>query len=305
ELHNPYGITETCVDVSRWRCRRERRGEAVSLGTPMGNYQVYVLDDIHEPVGPRLRGEMHVGGEGVAYGYHDKPRRTARAFIPDPYDETPGATIYRSGDLARWDENGELRYLGRKDDQLQLRGIRVELGEIESHLEDAPGVHQAAVRAPDEQEGRAESLVAYVVPSGDRALSPEKLREHLKEHLREATVPGRYVELEELPRNPSGKVDRDALPEPDRILQGGDFDEPETETERKIAAIWKEVLEIDAVGRNVNFFELGGNSLAAVNIHRRLEQAFDRDLQVVDLFDYTSIRQLATFLDESSSSTSS
>ncbi len=294
ELHNPYGITETTVDVSFWECPRERRGEPVSLGRPMGNYDAYTLDRLLAPVPQNRVGEIFVGGAGVTHGYWGMPSRTALAFLPNPYAEEPGARMYASGDLGRWDERGELQYQGRKDNQIQLNGIRIELGEVEAMLSAAPGVQQGAVRTVNEREGRAEGFVAYVVPAEGETPDVPEIRAYLEQHLRKAVIPTRFVVLDEMPRRPSGKIDRDALPEPDQRVGG---EQARSDTEEKVSRIWSEVLGVEEIGRDANFFEVGGTSLKAIKVFRRLKDEFEIDFEVVELFAYPTIGKLAAFLD--------
>ncbi len=304
ELHNPFGITETCVDVTRWKCLPSRQSEAVSLGTPMGNYQVYVLDEWGDSLPPRVSGEIHVGGRGVSYGYWGMPSRTATSFVPDRFSTRRGSRLYRSGDLGLWDDAGELHYRGRKDDQVQLFGIRIELGEVEAHLAAAPGVKQAAVKASDLGESRADELIAYVVPTGEGELDVSAVRAYLETVLRRAVVPTRYIVMDDLPRRPSGKVDRSSLPNP---YEGSPAVQGETSTreavpaeadvKERLKAIWCRVLRVEDVAFDANFFEVGGTSLRAIQVHRQLQEEFEVEIDVVELFGHTTIEQLAGFLE--------
>jgi acyl carrier protein len=206
--------------------------------------------------------------------------------------------MYKTGDLVRWAEDGHLHFLGRKDNQIQLRGIRIELGEIEATLEEAPGIQHAAVRPFEGDDGRVESLVAYVVTEAAHDLDAQALRAHLGEYLPTSVLPGRYVEISDMPRSPAGKIDREGLPEPEKHVRTAEDADLQTGAERLIASIWRDVLDLEQVTRHGNFFEFGGNSLAAVKVHRRLQRQFDKDIDLVHLFEHTTIAQLADFLDE-------
>lgn len=300
ELLNLWGPTEACVYGSWWPSKEDgmQSGtEGVPIGWPLSNVSLYCLDEALSPVPAQARGELYSAGPGLARGYHRKPRETAAAYCPNPHSDEKGARLYKTGDLVRWAEDGYLHFLGRKDSQIQLRGIRVELGEIESHLEAAPVVRNAAVRPVEGDDGRVESLIAYVVLKAGHALDPRTLRDHLGEHLPRSVLPGRYVEIETMPRTPSGKIDRQGLPEPETQDRPMEDISLTTDTERLIAAIWRDVLDLENVGRNANFFEVGGNSLAAVKVHRRLQRHFDREIDLVHLFEHTTVAQLADFIE--------
>ncbi|MFB6375861.1 MAG: amino acid adenylation domain-containing protein, partial [Bradymonadaceae bacterium] len=181
ELINLWGPTEACVYGSWWECGVD--GDGVPIGKPLANYQLYALDDALEPVPPGTYGELYTGGPSLARGYHALPRKTATAYVPDPHGPEKGGRLYKTGDVVWWNDDGELEFVGRKDDQVQLRGLRVELGEIESYLEEAPEVTQAAVRALEADDGRTEALAAYVVFEYGAELEAGELREHLDEYL--------------------------------------------------------------------------------------------------------------------------
>lgn len=299
ELFNLWGPTEACVYGSWWPCRAENEGDEIPIGRPMSNASLYSLDAEMNLVPARVEGELFAAGPGLARGYRGRPRDTADAYRPNPYADERGARMYKTGDLVRWADKGHLHFLGRKDDQIQLRGIRVELGEIEAHLESAPGVRHAAVRPFEGADGRIESLVAYVVTEGEHDLDAQALRTHLAEYLPTSLLPGRYVEISEMPRSPAGKIDRDGLPDPKEHVRTADDVQLQTGTERLIASIWRDVLDLETVPRHGNFFEFGGNSLAAVKVHRRLQRQFDKDIELIHLFEHTTIAQLADFLEAS------
>ena len=296
ELVNLWGPTEACVYASWFPCTSEDP-HTVPIGKPLADYTLLVLDDLQRPVAEGVLAELCVGGDSLARGYHGLPAKTAQAYLPNPFDAAPGARMYRSGDRVAWRPDGVLVFQGRTDDQIQLRGLRVELGEIEFHLERAPGVASAAVTVVYSEDGRAEALQAYVVPIAEAELQPSALREHLAQHIDTAKIPGRFIRLQEMPRTPSGKVDRKNLPTSDDMLRRKDRVAPSTPTEQRIAAIWCELLELSGVGVHENFFELGGHSLLAVRAQGALTQALDVDVPLQLLLDAPTIHRLAAHLD--------
>jgi len=293
---NMYGITETTVHVT-WRWMRE--GDLLHPGvSPIGvalpHLRVCLLGRSGEEVPIGVPGEIHVGGEGVARGYLRRPELTAQRFVPDPRAAAPGSRLYRSGDLARYRPDGELEYLGRIDHQVKIRGFRLELGEIEAVLGRHPEVRDAAVLLREDWPGE-HRLTAYAVPAGSRWPAVEELRAHLREHLPEYMVPAAVVVLEALPLTTNGKLDRRALPAPQRPPETA-YADPEGETERTVAEIWKEVLRTERVGRNDNFFDLGGHSLLMIQVQRKIEQSFGRKVLMLDLFRVPTVSSMATFL---------
>jgi amino acid adenylation domain-containing protein len=298
QLVNMYGITETTVHVTYRPLSFEdlRNGQGSVIGGPIPDLRLYVLDSQLQPVPIGVPGEICVGGAGVARGYLNRPELTRGRFIDDPFSTRPRARIYRSGDLARRLANGDIEYLGRIDQQVKIRGFRIELGEIESVLRSHPGVRDTVAVMREEGEKR---LVAYVVLAGEPACTTAELRDDLKQRLPDYMVPAAWVVLPALPLTPNGKVDRKALPLPsaDAVAElSTAYVAPESEAERKIAAIWQDVLGIAKVGRNSNFFDLGGHSLLLTKIHGQLRQAFNKDIMMVDLFRYTTVRALAQYL---------
>ncbi|HEX8273414.1 MAG TPA: amino acid adenylation domain-containing protein, partial [Longimicrobiaceae bacterium] len=293
ELWNLYGPTETTI----WSTiRRVEPGEgAVPIGTPIANTRVYVLDRGLEPVPPGLAGELYVGGEGVARGYLGRAGLTAGAFVPDPFGGA-GARMYRTGDRARWRADGALEYLGRTDHQVKLRGFRIELGEVEAALRAQAAVREAAAvvveRAPGDQ-----LLVGYVVADAGAAPTPADLRAGLRERLPEHMVPGAFVVLDRFPLTASGKLDRRALPAPERAGGAREGGAPVTPTERAVAAIWEEVLGVTEVGVGDNVFDLGGHSLLLVQVHSRLQERFGRRVELIELFEHRTLGALAAHLD--------
>lgn len=297
-LHDVYGPTETTV----WSTTQlVGEDEPVPIGKPMRNQQVYVLDDHLQPVPIGSVGELWIGGDGVTAGYFRRPELTAERFRPDGFRRgkdgasLPDALIYGTGDLVRFRDDGVLEYLGRKDLQVKVRGYRIELGEIEAALSKHSGIREAVVVARGD--GGDTRLVAYYVA---RTPTPEveALRDHLRLSLPEFMVPSHFVALPDLPRTPNLKVDRKALPAPEAVASGqrAQVVSAADETEDAILAIWKQALGIDEVGVEDNFFDSGGHSILAVKVHREIVQRLGVELQVTDLFRFTTVRALARHL---------
>ncbi|HKV12999.1 MAG TPA: non-ribosomal peptide synthetase, partial [Thermoanaerobaculia bacterium] len=298
EVHNLYGPTETTVYSLGQRI--EPGEERPPIGRPLGNTEAYLLDASLEPVPPGARGEIFLGGDGVALGYWRRPDLTAERFLPDPLGSRPGGRLYRTGDLARHRRDGSVDYLGRSDHQVKVRGVRIELGEIEEALRAHPEVAQAvaAVRDARDRGPGGRQLIAWLVPvAGGPAGGPSasELRRFLAERLPEAMIPAVFVPLAALPLNQNGKVDRRALPAPEagRPRLDSDYAAPRTPVEKTLAAIWQEVLGHERIGVHDNFFELGGSSLLLVEIEARLREAFHREIPIVEMFRHPTIRSLA------------
>ncbi|MFF8382070.1 amino acid adenylation domain-containing protein [Streptomyces kanasensis] len=298
-LVNMYGITETTVHVTHHRLTRAdlddpRRGSVI--GTPLADLRVHLLDAGGRPVPPGATGEMYVSGAGVAGGYLDRPGLTAERFLDDPHGP-PGTRMYRSGDLARRRPDGTLDYLGRADAQIQLRGFRVEPGEIEAVLATHPGVTRAAVVARRSENG-ALHLVAYTVPSGGAPVSPAELRAHAAVHLPEHMVPSACVPVDALPLTANGKLDVRALPAPD-FTAAATGTRPETPQQALVCRLFEEVLKLprETVGTDVNFFDLGGDSLLATRLLARLRHETGAEIPITALFGTPTPAALARRLD--------
>ncbi|HEU0013521.1 MAG TPA: amino acid adenylation domain-containing protein [Longimicrobium sp.] len=293
-LFNLYGPTENSVISTAAEVAPDAPG-LPPIGRPVHNHRAYVLDAALAPVPVGVAGELYVAGAGLARGYLGRAGQTAAAFVPDPFAAEPGARMYRTGDRVRWLADGELEFLGRADEQVKLRGYRIEPGEIEAALLAHPRVAQAAVVVRGE--GGARRLVAYVAPgAGDDTPPVSELRAHLGERLPDYMVPAAFVALPELPLSPNGKVDRRRLPEPaaqDRAPAAA----PQSALERRIAAVWRELLEVEEVGLDDNFFELGGHSLLIARMQARLREALEREVSIVDLFQFPSVGALAAHLE--------
>jgi amino acid adenylation domain-containing protein len=271
---NMYGITETTVHSMYRPITLDDLSSGVGsvIGVPIPDLQIYLVDDQLKPVPQGEAGEICVGGEGVARGYLNRDDLTAQRFLPDPFSSKPGARMYRSGDLARYSDRGEMEYLGRMDHQVKIRGFRVELGEIESALNRHPSIRESVVIA-QEGEGGDKRLTAYVVAKG-AAPTVTELREHLGRRIPEYMIPALFMFLTALPLNTNGKVDRRALPAPDGARPELDksFVPPRNETEKTLADIWSEVLNVVKVGVLDNFFELGGDSIRSIAVLSKAQE---------------------------------
>jgi amino acid adenylation domain-containing protein len=295
ELQNGYGPTETSIDVTCWVCHpAQHHQRSVPIGRPIASAQIYLLDANSEPVPVGVPGEIHIGGACLARGYLGQPESTAQKFIPHPFSIEPGARLYKSGDVARYLPDGNIEFLGRSDNQVKIRGYRIELGEIEAVLAQHPSIREALVLALDDAPG-AKRLVAYVVSAQDAALSTAELREFLRARLPEYMLPSVFVSLPEMPLTPNGKIDRRALPKPERLRPewSNGFIAPRTPIEEMLAGIWREVLKLEEVGAGDNFFELGGHSLLATQVISRVREAFQVDIPLRALFEAATVAELA------------
>jgi amino acid adenylation domain-containing protein len=296
-IHNLYGPTETTV----WSlAQRIERGARISIGRPLANTEAYLLDRRLRPVPLGSSGEICLAGEGVAAGYWRRPDLTAERFVPDPFGTRPGGRLYRTGDLARQRPAGTLDFLGRLDHQVKVRGVRVELGEIEAALQSHPAVAETVVVVREETSGDRR-LVAYVVAAertAEGTLAAGDLRRYLAERLPEAMVPAAFVTLSALPLTHNGKVDRRSLPAPggDRPALENAFVAPRTPGERAVAAVWRTALGRERIGIHDNFFDLGGNSLLLVEVETRLREVLDSDVPIVQMFRNPTIHGLARAL---------
>lgn len=291
-LTNGYGPTENTTFTTTHELTLERTDgkTAIPLGRPIAHTQVYVLDQFMHPVPPGTPGELYAGGDGVGEGYLKRDDLTAASFLPDPFRVTPGALLYRTGDLASFDADGVLRYLGRIDGQVKIRGFRIELGEIESALCRHAKVRQAAARVIEE--GGAKRIAAYVV--ADSALEGDTLalKTHLAQHLPKYMLPAYVVFLPALPLTRNGKLDARRLPPPAPPPAPRAAD-PANDLEREIAALWAQVLRVAQPGIDDNFFDLGGDSLLLARVHQQLRARGHATLAIVDLLNYPTIRALA------------
>jgi amino acid adenylation domain-containing protein len=287
---NLYGPTETTVYATLHECGAGT-GQAPPIGRPAAGARAYVLDAGGSPVPAGFPGELYLGGAGVARGYAGRPGLTAERFVPDPFGGAAGARMYRTGDRARWLGSGELEFLGRVDEQVKVRGFRIEPGEIEAVLLRHPSVRGAAAVVREDRPGDRR-VVAYLEAEG--GVPADELRDLARASLPEHMVPTAFVVLEALPLTPAGKLDRRALPAPEAVA--ADDAEPRTELERAVAAVWAGVLGVPRVGTAGSFFDLGGNSLLVVQLVARLEAALGRKVPVLDVFRYPSVAAMARHL---------
>ena len=295
ELSVFYGTTEA-PSATFWHCKPDDAQRVVGIGRRLPNKQVYVLDSYLQPVPIGVPGELHIGGR-LARGYLNRPELTAEKFISNPFSREPAARLYRTGDLARYLPDGNLEFLGRADQQVKIRGVRVELGEVEAVLVQHAALQEAVVLAWEDESGD-KRLAAYVVAAQHPLPSIAELRSFVQERLPYYMVPSAFVLLDALPLTPHGKLDRHALPAPnyEKPEQGKTFVAPRTPVEEEVARIWAEVLELPQVGIYDNFFELGGHSLKATQIMSRLRDTFQVELPLRTIFDAPTVEGLAGVL---------
>jgi len=316
DLWNLYGPTETTI----WSCCRQivaipgECGTLESIGRPIANTKVYILDPELNPMPVGASGEIYLAGVGVARGYLNRPDLTAERFLVDPFDSSLQARMYKTGDLGRWRPDGNLEYLGRNDDQVKIRGFRIETAEITTHLQQHSQVKEAM--AVVREDGLADKrVVAYVVPSlaglmpwstgdnyslerGVRHRLIVELREWLRARLPEYMMPSAWVMLKELPLTPNGKLDRHALPAPeDRLDLVGEYVAPRTELERTLADVWAQVISVNRIGVHDNFFELGGHSVLGTRVVARIVESLTVQLPVAMLFKYPTIYEMAKYVE--------
>uniref|UniRef100_UPI003F64EA04 amino acid adenylation domain-containing protein n=1 Tax=Pseudomonas alabamensis TaxID=3064349 RepID=UPI003F64EA04 len=298
-LTNGYGPTETVVTPLLWKVDMNQHCEAAyaPIGTRVGQRTLYVLDEQLNPLPVGIAGELYIGGEGVARGYHRRPGLTAERFVVDPF-ATDGSRLYRTGDLVRLRQDGVYDYLGRLDNQVKVRGFRIELGEIEARLRQQPGVQDAVVVA--RESGAGKQLIGYVVATVE-GRSGERLRDALQAELPDYMVPTQILVLDAFPLNPNGKLDRKALPDPD--FKARAFIAPRNALEQGLAAIWQEVLELEQVGVTDNFFELGGDSLRVLKVLSkvRAQPTLGIELKLRDLMARPTIGELSGYSEQEAS----
>jgi amino acid adenylation domain-containing protein len=285
-----YGPTEDTV-YSTFALRSERG--VATIGRPIAGTQVHLLDAALNPVPAGIPGEMHIAGSGLARGYLARPELTAEKFIPNPFDNKPGARLYKTGDLARYHVDGTIEYLGRLDHQVKIRGFRIEIGEVENALSEHPAVNEVVVSV--REGGGGKYLVAYIVPFQEKNPSTHELRCFLNGKLPTHMVPSTFVVLGKLPLTPNGKVDRSALPVPEQSRSDitAAYLPPRTSVEKTLADIWSDVLSVDPVGVNDDFFELGGHSLRATQIVSRIRDAFEIEIPLNCIFASPTVARLA------------
>ena len=293
-LINMYGITETTVHVTYRPLAASMSTSSASLiGLAIPDLQLYILDQLLQPVPVGVPGEIYIGGGGLARGYLNRPQLTAERFIPHPFSDQAGARLYRTGDMARYMPDGDIEYLGRIDKQVKLRGFRIELGEIETVLGRYPAVREAAVVCHDDGV-QSQRLIAYVVAEDTSKPTAAEMRAFVSAHLPNYMVPSVFMVLDSLPLTPNGKLDQRALPAPDGERQSVEaFTEPRTQLEHQLINIWQEVLNVDRIGIFDNFFELGGHSLMATRVMSRISDELSVQIPVAKLFSYPDVASLA------------
>ncbi|MGB7435020.1 MAG: amino acid adenylation domain-containing protein [Candidatus Acidiferrum sp.] len=294
---NEYGPTETTVGCCVYELPSDGNfPNSVPIGRPVPNTQLYILDQHLQPVPAGVPGELYIGGDQVGAGYLKRPELTAEKFVPDPFQTSTPARLYKTGDLCRWAPDGNIEYLGRMDFQVKIRGFRIELGEIESALKAQPTIAQAAVIASEDRRG-SKRLVAYLVGTAGTSPNITEMRRCLVEQLPDYMVPAAFVVLDALPLTANGKLDRRALPLPksDSLCTQNPSHPPVNDTEQKIAEIWQSTLGITTLGRDDNFFDLGGDSLTLIKVRSELQRIFERKPTMVDLFHCPTIRTLARY----------
>jgi len=295
ELVNNYGPTEcTVVSTSAVSPALGEAADLPPIGRPIDNARVYILDAENQPVEKGAIGEIYIAGELVARGYRNLPQLTAERFLNDPFAPVKGARMYRTGDLGCLLADGQIAFHGRSDDQIKIRGYRIDPSEVVHRIDEHAQVSASAVVARQENGGE-KRLVAYVVPSEAADLKDSELREFLRQYLPEYMLPGIFVKIAELPIGSQGKLDRAALPAPsdDNIIRDEPFVAPGTETERRVAALLEPLLHIDRIGVNDNFFLLGGNSLLGTQVLTRVGEEFGVELTLLGLFDHPSVAGIA------------
>ncbi|WP_310482603.1 amino acid adenylation domain-containing protein [Chamaesiphon sp. VAR_48_metabat_403] len=292
QLINGYGPTESTTFTCCYRIPNpiDPQATSISIGRPIANTQVYILDAALQPVPIGIPGELYIGGDGLARGYIDRPELTAERFVAHPFSEDPNAQLYKTGDLVRYLADGNIEFMGRSDDQVKIRGYRIELGEIETKLSQHETVREAIVIVRDAR------LVAYITAAANQSPQPHELKAALRATLPEYMVPNAIVVLAKMPLTANGKADRRALPDLQMAIDPN-FVAPSTATERTIAEIWGDVLSLERVGIEANFFDLGGTSLLGLQMVTRVQKQLNTDFRAVKLYQYPTIRTLARFLD--------
>jgi acyl-CoA synthetase (AMP-forming)/AMP-acid ligase II len=298
---NNYGPTECTVVTTSGTVPPGLGSDRLpSIGRPISNVQVYILDDQLQPVAKGEIGQLYIGGDGVGRGYRNHPSMTEEKFIPDPFGGSASGRLYKTGDLGRFTSNGEIDFLGRLDEQIKIRGHRVEPNEIANALDQNPLVAASAVVARDAVGGE-KRLVAYVVPaSSNVALSPRGLQESLRTRLPDYMIPTLFVRITQLPLTSNGKIDRAALPEPadDNTIHDEGFVAPSTPVQQRLSEIAGELLKVESVGLHDNFFLMGGHSLLGTQLVTRVNRLFGVELGLREVFESPTIEDLAACVEK-------
>ena len=290
KIYNGYGPSETTIGCTYSLVNNSK---VITIGYPIANTQIYILDKNRKPLPIGVAGELCISGDGVGKGYLNRPELTAEKFIPNPFID--GKTMYCTGDLARWLEDGKIEYLGRIDTQVKIRGLRIELGEIESVMSSFDGIHMTAATDKRDENGR-QYLVGYYTADSD--IDEKALRRHLSAKLPKYMVPNYFVHLDEMPMTASGKTDRKNLPLPEFTASNEEYVAPETETEIAVAAIWSRLLKTDRIGKDSDFFDLGGDSLMVISLLAELESSFNIQLSMKDIMENPVLEKMAVLIDK-------
>lgn len=303
ELWNMYGPTETTVwsTVEKVEINDHDKTGYINLGKPIDNTLIYVLNPEFQPVPIGYPGELFIGGDGLAKGYFNLPEMTKDRFLPDPFSPVKGARMYRTGDLVQQTEEGKLEFLNRVDSQVKIRGFRIELGEIESAITQYPTIDNNVVIVREDTPGD-KKLVAYIIKKENQETDISDLRQFLKTKIPDYMVPSSFVFIDQFPLTPNGKIDRKVLPPPQESAaqQSKEYVAPATETEKKLAAIWSEILKIKQIGTDEDFFEIGGHSMIAVTLMVKIEKELGVRLPLAVLFDHGTIHEMGLLLDKKS-----
>jgi len=300
ELHNLYGPTEAAVDVTHWACQPDAAATSVPIGRPVANTRVYIVEPTGQPAPVGVAGELWIGGVQVARGYINREELTAERFCPDPFSASAGARVYKTGDLARYRDDGTIEFLGRIDHQVKLRGLRIELGEIEAHIDAMPDIKQSLVMLREDVPGE-QLLVAYFTTASGERPDNTLLRTTLAAALPDYMVPSAFILLDEFPLSPNGKVDRKRLPAPE-FKSAIEYIAPGNDIEQKLADLWAELLRVDRVGTRDDFFALGGHSLIAMQLASRITETFGVDISLESVFAAPTVAQLAESVNEAQES---
>jgi fengycin family lipopeptide synthetase D len=295
-LENLYGPTEATIYATHYRVRNIVEGMNVPIGKPLQNVKAYIVDKHRKLQPPGIAGELCISGCGLARGYLNKPELTEEKFTVNPFSKDE--LLYKTGDLAKWMDDGNIEFLGRIDNQVKVRGFRIEVEEIESHLLNHENIKDAVATVKDLQDEKY--LCAYYV--SDKSLSVNCLREYMSTKLPEYMIPDYFIPLKKIPLTSSGKIDRKSLPEPGEIYNiGEEYLEPSDKYEEELLSIWKDILNIESIGVNHSFFSLGGNSIRLIILHERIDKLYPGIISVTDIFSFPTIRKLAEYIREKSS----
>lgn len=297
---NTYGPTEATITASVFDLQDDKAEyQDLPIGKPNAIASLYVLDKNRQLVPQNVVGELYIGGQGIAKGYLGNPELTQSRFIQNPFDSATNSKLYRTGDLVRWLPDGRLSFVGRADEQVKIRGYRVELGEIENQLTTEESVANAAVSVC-QTESSIQQIVAYLVPASGIQHSAliKQVKSAMESRLPEYMQPSAYIVIDQMPTLENGKIDKSSLPEPNlSALQSTEYVAPTTETEKQICQMWESLLGLDKVGIHDRFFDIGGNSLLVIREIAQLRQTFNLEINISDLFNMQSVRELARYID--------